>query len=250
MCAPSAAQERPRRHARSCHATSRLCSLLPVRRARSACRTAAYRRGRHARDSRGGGVERALRTRRAHRQDVRVGCRLPGPVQLPRSAAELRRVSACLSPQSQPGPFCRPSIDPRTRRPAARTQASDPQLAGRRWASGERALIDAAPGRRSKNPRTVVLLSRRVGGFRYEPMFGTLIDHLWCDGQRPTGAFRYAAGTSLDHQRIWGFDNMGSNRRRGGVRPGRGVDGSPAGGCVRYSQRRESCHEASASAPV
>jgi peptide/nickel transport system substrate-binding protein len=74
--------------------------------------------------------------------------------------------------------FCDPAIDARMRS-AARTQTENPQLANRSWARVDHALVDAAPWLPLYNPRLVVLLSRRVGGYRYNPIYGTLIDQLW-----------------------------------------------------------------------
>jgi peptide/nickel transport system substrate-binding protein len=64
-------------------------------------------------------------------------------------------------------------------RSAARTQTENPQLANRQWARVDHALVDAAPWLPLYNPRLVVLLSRRVGGYRYNPIYGTLTDQLW-----------------------------------------------------------------------
>jgi YVTN family beta-propeller protein len=74
--------------------------------------------------------------------------------------------------------FCDPAIDARMRL-AARTQTVNPELANRRWARAERAIVDAAPWLPLYNPRSVELLSRRAGGHRYSPIYGTLINQLW-----------------------------------------------------------------------
>jgi YVTN family beta-propeller protein len=74
--------------------------------------------------------------------------------------------------------FCDPAIDAKMRS-AARTQTENPQLANRQWARVDHALVDAAPWLPLYNPRLVVLLSRRVGGYRYNPIYGTLLDQLW-----------------------------------------------------------------------
>jgi YVTN family beta-propeller protein len=74
--------------------------------------------------------------------------------------------------------FCSPAIDARMRA-AARTQTENAQLASRQWAAIDRALVDAAPWLPLVNPRSVEFLSRRVGGRRYNPFRGTLIDQLW-----------------------------------------------------------------------
>jgi YVTN family beta-propeller protein len=74
--------------------------------------------------------------------------------------------------------FCDPAIDARMRL-AARTQGMDPELASRRWARAERAIVDAAPWLPLYNPRSVELLSRRASGHRYSPIYGTLMGQLW-----------------------------------------------------------------------
>jgi peptide/nickel transport system substrate-binding protein len=74
--------------------------------------------------------------------------------------------------------FCDPAIDARMRS-AARAQMTNPQLANRRWAGVDRALVDAGVWLPLYNPRAVELLSQRVGGRRYNPLYGTLIDQLW-----------------------------------------------------------------------
>jgi hypothetical protein len=40
-------------------------------------------------------------------------------------------------------------------------------------------MVDAAPWIPLFNPRSVELLSRRAGGHRYSPIYGTLVDQLW-----------------------------------------------------------------------
>jgi peptide/nickel transport system substrate-binding protein len=74
--------------------------------------------------------------------------------------------------------FCSPAIDARMRS-AARSQADNVQLANRKWAVVDRALVEAAPALPLYNPRNAVLLSPRVGGYRYHPIYGVLIDQLW-----------------------------------------------------------------------
>jgi peptide/nickel transport system substrate-binding protein len=74
--------------------------------------------------------------------------------------------------------FCDPAIDAQMRA-AARLQPVDPQLANRRWARVDRALVDAAPFLPLYNPKSVELVSRRIGGYRFSPIYGTLLDQLW-----------------------------------------------------------------------
>jgi YVTN family beta-propeller protein len=74
--------------------------------------------------------------------------------------------------------FCDPVIDAKMRA-AARVQPINAQLANRRWAAVDRALVDAAPWVPLYNANSVELVSRRVGGFRFSPIYGTLLDQLW-----------------------------------------------------------------------
>jgi ABC-type oligopeptide transport system substrate-binding subunit len=74
--------------------------------------------------------------------------------------------------------FCSPAIDARMRS-AERTQPANMQLANREWAGVDRALVDAAPWLPLLNPRSIELVSPRVGGYRYNPVSGTLFDQLW-----------------------------------------------------------------------
>ena len=74
--------------------------------------------------------------------------------------------------------FCDPAIDAQMRA-AARMQPINTQLANRRWARVDRALVDAAPWVPLYNPKSIELVSRRVGGFRFNPIYGTLLDQLW-----------------------------------------------------------------------
>jgi peptide/nickel transport system substrate-binding protein len=74
--------------------------------------------------------------------------------------------------------YCNPAIDAQMHA-AARTQAINPQRANRDWTRIDRALVHAAPWLPLLNPRSIELLSQRVGGYRYNPVYGTLIDQLW-----------------------------------------------------------------------
>ena len=55
-------------------------------------------------------------------------------------------------------------------------RADAPTACGRASTS---ALVDAAPWLPLYNRRVVVLTGKRVGGYRYHPMCGTLLDQLW-----------------------------------------------------------------------
>jgi peptide/nickel transport system substrate-binding protein len=74
--------------------------------------------------------------------------------------------------------FCDPAIDARMQA-AARMQAINPQRANRLWAGVDRALVDAAPWVPLYNVRSVELVSRRVGNYRFSPIYGPLLDQLW-----------------------------------------------------------------------
>jgi peptide/nickel transport system substrate-binding protein len=74
--------------------------------------------------------------------------------------------------------FCDPAIDAQMRAAAA-TQPPNTRLANRRWARVDRAIVEAAPWVPLYNANSVELVSRRVGGFRFNPVYGTLLDQLW-----------------------------------------------------------------------
>jgi ABC-type oligopeptide transport system substrate-binding subunit len=74
--------------------------------------------------------------------------------------------------------YCNPTLDARMRA-ASRLQQENPQLANQRWSAVEHTLVDAAPWLPLLNARSPELFSRRVGGYRYNPVYGTLIDQLW-----------------------------------------------------------------------
>jgi peptide/nickel transport system substrate-binding protein len=71
-----------------------------------------------------------------------------------------------------------PRINTLIRR-AAETQMADPALGLAAWAKADRALSDQAPAVFLDNPRTLVLVSKRVGNYQSHPQFGPLIDQLW-----------------------------------------------------------------------
>jgi peptide/nickel transport system substrate-binding protein len=74
--------------------------------------------------------------------------------------------------------FCDPAIDAQMRAAAA-TEPANTQLASRRWARVDRAIVEAAPWVPLYNANSLELVSRRVGGFRFNPVYGTLLDQLW-----------------------------------------------------------------------
>jgi peptide/nickel transport system substrate-binding protein len=73
--------------------------------------------------------------------------------------------------------FCSPAID-RMMRAAASAQATDAARADRLWTRVDHALVDAAPWLPLYNRSIVALTGERVGGYRYHPMRGILIDQL------------------------------------------------------------------------
>jgi YVTN family beta-propeller protein len=77
-----------------------------------------------------------------------------------------------------PGSFCNRRIDAEIRR-ALRIQASDPNAAVRSWPRIERELVDQAPWVPLFTPQRADLVSRRVGNYQYNPLWGVLVDQLW-----------------------------------------------------------------------
>ena len=74
--------------------------------------------------------------------------------------------------------FCDPAFD-HTVTHAAALQATNPPAAGRLWARLDRELTDRAVLLPTVTLNTTDLLSTRVGNYRYNPVWGALIDQLW-----------------------------------------------------------------------
>jgi peptide/nickel transport system substrate-binding protein len=77
-----------------------------------------------------------------------------------------------------PSQFCDPGIDALMRRATA-LQATDPQRANELWAEIDREVVDAAPWVPLTNPKSVEILSPRVGNYQFNPQVGSLLDQLW-----------------------------------------------------------------------
>jgi ABC-type transport system substrate-binding protein/DNA-binding SARP family transcriptional activator len=73
--------------------------------------------------------------------------------------------------------FCDPALDRQITRAAA-LQATDPRAAATRWAQLDRQLTDQAVFLPTVTPNEVDLLSRRVGNYEYNPVWGVLVDQL------------------------------------------------------------------------
>jgi DNA-binding SARP family transcriptional activator/ABC-type transport system substrate-binding protein len=74
--------------------------------------------------------------------------------------------------------FCDRALDRRMAR-ASKLQATDPARAGDEWARVDRAIVDAAAAVPYANGLDVTLLSKRVGNYQFNPMWGVLLDQLW-----------------------------------------------------------------------
>jgi YVTN family beta-propeller protein len=77
-----------------------------------------------------------------------------------------------------PGFFCNRRIDAEIQR-ALRIQAIDPKAAARSWPRIERELVDQAPLVPLFTPQHADLVSKRVGNYQYNPVWGVLLDQLW-----------------------------------------------------------------------
>ena len=58
-------------------------------------------------------------------------------------------------------------------------QALDRKAGGELWAAADRELTDAAASVPFVNPRSVALVSERVGNYQFHPLWGVLVDQLW-----------------------------------------------------------------------
>jgi peptide/nickel transport system substrate-binding protein len=74
--------------------------------------------------------------------------------------------------------FCDRQIDAKVARASA-LQARDPAAAGELWSRIDRELVDRAPWVPVYNLRTVTVLGRRVGNYKYHPFWNVLLDQLW-----------------------------------------------------------------------
>lgn len=102
----------------------------------------------------------------------------------PAASNFLRTVMACAAfsrdpvENSNPSQFCDRGIDAQMRRATA-LQATDPQRANELWAKIDREVVDAAPWVPLTNPKSVEILSARVGNYQFNPQVGSLLDQLW-----------------------------------------------------------------------
>ena len=74
--------------------------------------------------------------------------------------------------------FCDPAFDKQIAR-AASLQTSDPPAADALWTRLDRDLTDLAIWLPTVIPNEVDLISRRVGDYQYNPVWGVLLDQLW-----------------------------------------------------------------------
>jgi YVTN family beta-propeller protein len=84
------------------------------------------------------------------------------------------------------GRFCDPAIDAQIKR-ALELQLNDQSAAGKLWASIDRALVDQATIVPVFNRQGVDFLSKRVGNYQHNPLFGLLVDQLWVRLHKATG---------------------------------------------------------------
>jgi len=74
--------------------------------------------------------------------------------------------------------FCNQRIDAQTKQALA-LQPSAPYAAGSLWAHIDREIVGQAPWVPAYNPRSLVMLSARVGNYQFDPYWSVLIDQLW-----------------------------------------------------------------------
>lgn len=74
--------------------------------------------------------------------------------------------------------FCNPRIDARFQQALA-AQARTPDAARLLWANIGREIAGQAPWVPLYNPRALIVLSARVGNYRFHPLWQLLIDQLW-----------------------------------------------------------------------
>jgi peptide/nickel transport system substrate-binding protein len=74
--------------------------------------------------------------------------------------------------------FCNRRIDAQVNQ-ALMLQPRNPNAAAARWARIDREIADQAPWVPIYNPRSLVLLSARIGNYQFDPYWSLLIDQLW-----------------------------------------------------------------------
>ena len=76
------------------------------------------------------------------------------------------------------GDFCDPALDAQMKQ-ALSLQQSDQSAAGQLWATIDQELVDQAAIVPIFNRQSVDFVSKRVGNYQYNPLFGMLISQLW-----------------------------------------------------------------------
>jgi len=74
--------------------------------------------------------------------------------------------------------FCNRRIDAQVAQALA-LQARNPSSAAALWARIDHELVDQAPWVPVYNPRSLVMLSTRIGNYQFDPYWSVLIDQLW-----------------------------------------------------------------------
>ncbi len=74
--------------------------------------------------------------------------------------------------------FCNQRIDTQAGQALA-LQPHNPSTAGALWARIDREIVNMAPWVPVYNPRSLVMLSARVGNYQFDPYYSVLIDQLW-----------------------------------------------------------------------
>jgi YVTN family beta-propeller protein len=74
--------------------------------------------------------------------------------------------------------FCSPRLERRIEH-ALRLQTTDPAKAGAAWATVDRQIVDQAPAVGLLVPQGVELVSKRVGNYQRNPVWGVILSQLW-----------------------------------------------------------------------
>ncbi len=77
-----------------------------------------------------------------------------------------------------PSEFCDPGVDRLVER-SQQVQISDPAAAGSLWAAVDRAAVDEAPWVALVTPGWVDVVSKRLGNYEANPVWGMLLDQVW-----------------------------------------------------------------------
>jgi ABC-type transport system substrate-binding protein len=87
-------------------------------------------------------------------------------------------VPSSSSSSTNASEFCSPGLERKIEH-ALSLQATDPAKAGAAWAAVDHQIVDQAPMVGLLVPQGVELVSKRVGNYQRNPVWGVILSQLW-----------------------------------------------------------------------